>query len=243
MFYYSRPDERGYAASATGSVDADFEAEWLMDGRANFPAKRTGALNIVTTLEGATFANLFAIINHNVAEAVNVTFTHGAGGGTVTPGTWGGDDIPYNPFVLSSGNIAGSTTVASSGNTDPYVIGEAWAGRARQLPQRPGITVDLLHGLQNAYEEPYEWTSQLAPYDDGNSAARVLTGKIVVDADGYDEIRTWYESTRRGTRPTLIIPDHTINDAWLATFSYTMEKDEGFFHVSLTFKEIPRQRW
>jgi hypothetical protein len=239
---YGRPDERVVGVGVTGTVDADFDAAWLLDGRHSFPIKRTGALALQATLADPIDADLFAITHHTVEEDVDVLVKKGASTvATVTPGAWGADGIAFNPFVrledpVTLGDSPTTVDLTSSGNAGAYVIGEAWIGIARELDEfAPDLEYDP--GL------PFPWETQLAPVDDGLSEPRRLRGELMLDPTQYGDLQAWYQSTRKGVLPSLVIPDATVNDAWLATISYTSRQKAGFFFVTLEIVELQRTRW
>lgn len=235
-FLYMRPDERAYPGSVSGSVDADFVAAHLIDGRPSFPVKKTGgSISLAVTPDAARNVNGFAAVNHAVRAAVNIAI---GGIGTLTPSTWGEDGIPFNPFQLLTAAVAlGTPTVSVTGNVDPVIIGDLWLGTLRTLDG------DFLHARQLEPGEAFTWESALAPYDDGESEPRRLSGSVVLSDSGFADLQAWYRSTRRGARPSVVVPDSSVNDAWLAVIQYREAHTEGWHMVELDVLEIPRTRW
>jgi hypothetical protein len=127
----------------------------------------------------------------------------------------------------------------------PAIVGELYAGRSRTLER------DLFADPDFDPADVFEWEgefSSLAPYDPGIDFRR-LKGRTLVSQTGMDDIEAWWTSTRRGTRPTLIVPFENKNDAWLVIFRYsataTFAKAATGQHYLVTFEflELPRYRW
>jgi hypothetical protein len=246
-FYYVRPDESFYGGTASGgTIATDFNRNWLVDGRPGRPAKATTTGMAWTVLPAASVANcgLVAVCNHNLDAAIVIAVTGGLAGNITVP-THPADGIPLNPFTLFTPATVSTLTLTASGNSVAVVVGEIYAGRYRTLERQ--IRLESSH----APIDPLEWEGEFGsvpPYDAG-IAARTLRGTTYVTAAGLADIQAWYESTRRGTRPTLIVPDSLTNDAWLVTFSYRyapIKAPDGSTHlyrVELEFVEVPRTRW
>ena len=244
-FLYVRPDESVMFAPCSGTVDTDFNVNWLTDGRVGRPAKRTGNPSWTIT-PGAAVASLglFAAVNHTVDAARAITIG-GTTSATITPGALPADGIPLNPFITATPASVSSITIAVSSNSVAVVMGEFYAGRYRTLER------SIRLGAHRTPSPVLEWQGEFGsvpPYEPP-LAMRVLTGETIVSATGLAEIEDWHASTRRGTRPTLIVPIDTVNDAWLVTFTYEVEYIKNpstgahVYRVSLTFTEQARTRW
>jgi hypothetical protein len=189
---------------------------------------------------------IIALVNANVSGSVSV------GAFTVPAATLDKDDIYLNSFVTMTPTSLSSLALAASGT--PTIIGGLWAGVRRKLPTQ------LLADPDFNESEPFEWegeASSLAPYDNGVADRWRLRGELYVSDVGLQDIRDWYKSTRRGSRPTLVVPLSTINIARLVTFRY--EHTTRFYmepaiiaafpyarsihKVTLEMVEIPRVRW
>lgn len=229
VFRYMRDDER-LVGTVTGSVDDDFEAQWLMDARHSFPAKKTGGLSLAVS-GSAVMADTFVVVNHNIPGAGTAAFGAFA---TVTIPAHGSDGIARNGFELLGSPVSvGSFTFSTSGE----VVGEIWVGPSHAL------TVDFLMGRQFDPGRPFRWETSLPPYDDGMSEPRRLSGRMVLDDEEYEDLVDWYTSTKKGKRPSIIIPDENVNDAWLAVWEFTEEHSEGYHFVAIEVLELPRTEW
>lgn len=250
---YLRPDESIIGAPVSGTVDADYVNSWLTDGRPAFPVRVTGTLNLTVTPAAPLPVDVIALHHHNVRAAAAVTLG-GSLSSTIDTRAPFADGIFPNIYRKLTTPVSVTTIVLGiSGNTVP-VVTSLYAGLSRELetPLRLGRT------RQPAV--PFEWEGETltqAPYDPGLSEPRRISGDCIVTETGLNEIEDWYASTRRGTRPTLIIPDEAYNDAWLAVFRYTVQdlapgtypvgspnpEPQALFQVNFEFVEVPRVRW
>lgn len=240
-FLYVRPDESFMFGTVTGTVDAEYDNDWLVDGRGSRPVRNSSGLSLTATAPAARTVTLIAVCNHNIAGAITV------GGQAIGPATLGADGIYSNPYATVALGSVSSLALSCSGT--PAIIGELYAGTQRTLER-----IQLHTGAELDETDPFEWegdASSIPPYDPGVADARVLRGEALVSDTGLADVRAWYRSTRRGTRPTLIVPIDTINDAWLVTFQYRVELVrihptdplQSVHRVQFEFTELPRLRW
>lgn len=241
---YVRSDESLLYAPVSGTVDADFVNAWLTDGRPSFPVQVTGTLNLTVTPAVPLNVDLIALHHHNVRDAATVTLG-GSLSSTIDAEPPFADGIFPNIYRLLTTPVSVTTLVLGiSGNTAP-VITSLYAGLSRTLES------PLRLGRVRNPAQPFAWETLLAPYDDGLSDPRRYQGNCVLTEDGLLDVEAWYQSTRRGTRPTLIVPDDSYNDAILAVFNYTAtdlssgEQSDGdaLFEVAFEVTEIQRIRW
>lgn len=246
-FYYVRPDESYIGSTVTGTVEATYDADWLTDGRPGFPVRHATALNVTATPPTTREVGLIAVCNHNIAGTVDVE------GNTIPAATLGGDGIYYNSF-LALVTPSSPTNLTLQVTQTPAIVGELYAGKRRELERQ------LLTEPTFDYGDPVDWDGEypsIAPYDDGLSLPRRLIGEAYASDLSLPDLIAWHESTRKGTRPTLIVPRSGVNDAWLVTFSFrwrpVMDFDAAFlqahpgvravYKVSFDFLELPRSRF
>lgn len=238
---FLRNDKRLLLGSVSGSVDTDFNANWLIDERNGFPVKKTGgAIDLTATPPASVSCDFFTIFSHTIDPAVNVTLTRNGGTavGVLTPGAWGEDGVPYNPYLLLSAPVSvTSLRLVVTGNSTPVVIGELYAGLSTDLG------ADFLFGISANPGQPVTWESELAPVDDGLSEERTEQGQLILTDAQFSVFSAWYRSTRKGIIPTVVLPDSNVNDAWLATIECQDEQTENLHFVSLTLREKQRRRW
>jgi hypothetical protein len=235
---YSRPDESFMFGTGSGTVATGYNANWIVDGLPGRPVKNTTSLSIAITGPASRTVGIVSVINHTVDAGLAITFSGGVSA-TCTPDNLPDGTVPLNPWAAVTPASASSCTVAVSGNSVDVVIGEVWVGQSRTIPDL--IREPSINGGQTL---PWEGEfSSVAPYDPGIEQRR-LSADVVVDDATMADIADWYRSTRSGTRPSLIVPIETNNDAWLVTFQYTAKPANKNRHkVSFDFVELPRYRW
>lgn len=229
--------------TVTGTVEATYTADWLLDSNPRRPVRGTTGLTLTANAPAARNVGIIALLNTNVVGTVSV------GAHVVPAPTLGEDGMYLNPWVSVTPASASSYVLTATGT--PTIIGGLWAGVRRTL--NPG----LLSKPTFEEAEPFEWEAGHPPYDDGEADPRRLSAETIVNDDGLEAIRAWYRSTRRGTRPSLIVPYPDKQDAWAVTFRYDVTSDYYFtaaqraadprsrsvHRVTFEFLEIPRLRW
>lgn len=229
-----------FAPVSGSSVDSGYLQSWLTDGRPGYPVRVTGTLNLTVTPAVATSVDVIALCTHNIRQAATVTLGGSLSGG-ITTAAMPPDNIPLNIYRRLTSPVSVTTIVLGvSGNTDPIVIGELYAGLSYKFP------ITFRHGLLVDPGQPFAWEGPftlMAPYDPGVAVPRRLKGELLLTTAELAELTAWYQSTRNGTRPSLIIPDDAVNDAWLAVFQYTVTTDGANHIVSIEIAELPRVRW
>lgn len=246
-FLFSPPDESLIGATVTGTVDDDFFAEWLTDGRPGFPVKTTGDLSLSVALASPVAVGIVSPINHTITPG-NTLDLGGDITGSIAALAARRHGIARNPFALiaqtSPATPVSNLTVGVSGNTGAVVLGELWAGAVYELEWPLFSEPDFDPG------QPFEWESSLPPNDDMQEIRR-LAGDTLLSDVGLAQVEGWWESTRKGTLPSLIVPDSLVNDAWLVTMRYVphsiwlhdTDPLQSLHNVHLEFVELPRTRW
>lgn len=249
---YVRPDELwGIGATVTGSVDEDYEAGWLMDGRARRPVRgpgvspEDGALSLSMSAPVGDIG-LVAIAHHNLIVPVTIG---GDVSATITPAaTRPPNGIPLNAFALVSPEVTGvdSLTLSVTGNDHTVVIGEFFAGKVRSLVP---VRIDGAQFSHSDASDDARARTGVPEYDRGEEG-RVLSGTQVYTTEQLAEIKAWWQAQRGGSLPSLIVPDPDVNDIWVVKFSglsYSPVRSnvagDGLWLVTLTFIEVPRVRW
>lgn len=225
---------RGGAVAAT--IDATYTEAWLVDGSPGTPIQRTGNLSAVITPPSSQMMDVFALVNHTVDVSAGVS---GDASATIPAGALDGEGIRFNPFVrlATPVSVSASLTLTVSGNAAPVIIGEFYGGLGVEFE---AYELDLDPG------DPFEWEgefSSIPPYDSGLSSPRRLAGDVVMTAAQLAQVKAVYASTRRGSRPCLVIPDTDVNDAWCARFRFRAAYEDTIYRVALEVIEIPRTRW
>jgi len=221
--------------SVSGTVDATYVENWLVDGAPGTPIQRTGNLSAVVTPPSTQTIDLFALVNHMVDVSASIS---GSATATIPAAALDGEGIRFNPFVrINPVSVGAALTLTVTGNASPVIIGELWGGLAVEFEP---YELDLDPG------EPFAWESEFSsipPYDSGLSHPRRLSGEVIMTASQLAQVKAVYAASRRGSRPVLIVPDEDVNDAWCAVFRYTARYEDTLYRVTLQASEIHRTRW
>lgn len=242
-FYFMMPSECAtYGAAVTtsaGTTATDYTDDWICDARPGRPAVATNG----TVTWSATFSSaevgLIAVCNCN--SDVNATLGGGVSA-TVTAGALQPDGIRLNGFALQTPANETNITVGFSGAASAVVLGELIAGKYRTLGL-PVYTDDERADVD--YTRPMELDlSSIPPYDPG-LASRRWAGTFILSTADKDIVRGWFLAQKNGTRPSLVVPDSTVNDAWVCFISAPVCKPVSSYHwsVDLVITEVPRVRW
>lgn len=241
--YYCRPDEnRLYGATVTtsvGTTDTTYLDEWLCDGRGGRPVKATSG----TVTWSATFSSaevgIVAVCSTN--SDVNATIG-GTVSGTVTAGSVQPNGIRLNGFLAPTPATGTTLTVGFSGAAAAVVVGEVIAGKRRTLT-RPVYTGDDTEVDDHTPNRPMDQMF-IPPYDDG-MVQRTWSATFIVTTTERDNIVEWYLAQRGGNRPSLVVPDPSVNDAWLCFLQKPSFRPVSgrLWSVVLTIVEVPRVRW
>jgi hypothetical protein len=240
---YVRPDEMqtlyGTVATTAGATDSDYLDEWICDGRAGRPARATSGTVTWSITNPSMEVGLVAVCHCNAD--VNATIGGGVSG-TVIAGALQANGIRLNGFLAVAPTAITNLTVAFSGAASAVVLGEIIAGKRRTLT-RPVYTEDETTVDDFTRTVDVDLAS-IPPYDAGLEG-RTWSGSFVVDSTERDNILAWFRAQRAGTRPSLVIPIETVNDAWVCFLRRPTFRPVSGRHwsVSLTIDEVPRVRW
>lgn len=260
-FLYARPDQwfsRG--CTVTGTIDPDYQLQWLVDGRLGYPVRAAGgspAADLSLTLTGASGSvGIVVVGNHNLIVPAVIT---GDVSASVTPATTRPPNgIQLNPYALLDPVETGVTTVDLdvTGNDETPIIGELVLATVRTLTP---VKIDDNQFTENDYarDQAGEFVS-VPPYNPRLEGRR-LTGSQYYTIEDLAEIRAWWQAQQAGSWPSILIPDPDLNDAWFVQFkglSYkqVLSKGDalggspaavtgGLWLVSFEFVEYPRSRW
>ncbi len=243
-FYYVRPDENwAFEGAVSGGAATDYTDEWLCDGKSGRPVRATSGTQAWTITNPSGEVGVVAMCNHSVS--VNAVLTGGVSA-TLLPPALPPNGIRLNPWIsMTPANIT-TLTVTITSNPLDVIIGELIAGKLRTLT--PGASIRTQQTLEDDFlssnVDEGEFMS-VTPYDRGLVRRKFQFTQYYTDTVLAD-IRAWREAQRAGTRPSLIIPNSSLNDAWLVRFnglSYRKASGIGVYEVQMEFIEYPRQRY
>jgi hypothetical protein len=249
-FLFARPDEI-YSYNATvsigsGTVDTTYSADSLTNGWPGKPVRMTGGALTATLTFTSGQVGVVALANTNLTA--NTTISGGVSG-TITPATLPPNAIPLNAFTQVTPASTTTITMATSGNSANVIIGELMAGKLRTLTNAIGGTgAPRYLDIQFVDDDlPLPMDAEfgsIPPYDRGMER-RTLKGTQIYTYAQLQDLRAWRQAQRSNSRPSLIIPDASINDAWVCLFrgmSYRPVASD-LWEVTLEFLELPRLRW
>lgn len=243
-FIYCRPDEIAtYGASvatSAGTTDTDYNDDWVCSGWPGQPARATnGTVSWTPTFTSAQ-VGLVAVCHHNTD--VNATISGGVSG-TVTVGALQPDGTRLNGYLTVTPATITSFTAAFSGAAADVIVGELIGAKYRTLTL-PKLSDD--DRGEADFTRPIEMDlASIPPYDPGIEGRGPWSGTFVLTTTEKDNVVAWFRAQRNGTKPSLIVPNTSVNDAWLGFLAAPQYKPIGpaLWRVKLTFREIPRLRW
>ena len=132
-------------------------------------------------------------------------------------------------------------TVGFAAAAAAAVLGEVVAGRARSIRAPRFDSPFAFSDHRRVVDAEF---GSIPPYDPALES-RTWIGWNYYSAADRDLLIAWYRAQRGGTKPSLIIPDSTINEALLVqllppTF---VQAGPDQWRVDLRFEEYPRSRW
>ena len=237
-----------HATVSSGSVDPDYSAAWLCDINPGRPVRWTSGAMSATISATLGVVDAIVIGHSNLQAGLTVTIAGDIHLNWLTP-TVPPDGIPLNSFgLVGSPSMADSFSVSISGNSADIVIGEIAAGALETI----GLPLLDSHRLQDYAPtiEPQVDVSSVLPYDKG-IAQRIFTGTYLLTNTEMDTVRAWYQAQRGLSRPSVIFPDTTVQDAWFVRFKSLEAKPivssatatDRLWMATLTFEEMQRSRW
>lgn len=252
-FYFMKSDEiatyplaNGTLASVSSSgVDTDYSVQSLCYGWPGTPVRWTsGAASGTITLPAAATISMVVVSHHKLDAAKAVTFSSGITAVVTTPATTPPDGIPLNPFTTIT-PAAGVTAFnfAITGNSTDVIIGEIIAGAYRSLTLP--LAKDDQRGLEDFSRQWNVAQSAVAPYRSGLASRAPWRGRYMLTSAERDLVDAWFLSQCEGTRPSVVVPDPSVNEAivgFLQKPSYSVAGPRHW-NVELTFVEFPRSRW
>src|SRR5687768_3038352 len=238
-FTYNRADER-LNTSVAGSVDATYQAAWLVDGKTSYPVRLTDDDAAWTVTGTAQEVGILVVGHHTIAAGVSTAIS-GDITDTLTVAAWGKNGIAFNAYKIIT-PVAGvdSLTLTITDNTEPAVIiGEFVAGKARTLP---GTLMPHTGFQRNNFrsDRPID-RAWIPPYDKG-MVAEQWTGTLLLTTSQQSELLAWEESQKAGTLPSVVV----IRS--MALFGFVEVGRQipvvpALWKIDIRFVELPRTRW
>lgn len=266
--FYLKPSDNwaAFGSASGGSVDADYDVNWICDGAVGRPVRATsGALTV--TITNASFTTnpsasssvspsggaleyarqrktVVAIVNTNVVGTVAVS---GSVSGTIPAQVPPPNSIFQNTYILATEGSLSTLTLAFASNPTSVVVGEVMAGLAIELYPGPPPRNQGVEFIPFDMDDQGGDFLSVPKYDLGLEA-RKLTWTQYYRKDVVDELIAMYRGQRNGSRPSLLIPNSDKQDAWVGFFDPIRWKvyaggSNPMCEVELGFTELPRSRW
>jgi hypothetical protein len=230
--------------SLTGAEDPEFPLTNLQDGIAHTVFKSTGsAATIRATFGAAKTLQAIALIHHKLVGAtITVTNTSGFSNGLAVAAL-PEDGHPLDPWKDYRG-LANTTSttwdVAITGAATVVAIAELlliqtlrpidFSRRASENEQHPTVPENI-HRTDYGVRLPYEMGVRL----------RDKSGHVFLDQTLRNLLISLERDARGRSRPFLLIPDGTLNDAWLVNLMTPVTKilreNPGLSEIDLEFAE------
>lgn len=206
--------------------DDEYPAENLIaptnTGHLNLPSRpaklTTTSGSWVLSFGAPITVGAVALIYHNLDAGLDVTLD--PDGGTpisITIPAWTEDDWSVSPFKTFSAQTSDQWTLSINGtNSRAVQVGRLLlfnALRDMENDVRWGVVETEDFGL---IEQPTELGIETI-YDLGGKR-RAFAGELALQNTEAGELITLYRSARGRILPWLLVPDVTINDAWLVRF-------------------------
>jgi hypothetical protein len=232
-------------AGVSATVDSDYTDDWLCDGRPMRPIRGTStSFSATITPLAAGTVDFVGVSHHNLS----VSMVLGADlTGSVLAGALQADGTRLNSF-LSVTSVPGvdSVTISITSNGATVIIGEVYFGTSTTI--RAPFYRDFSIEVRDHARDQDNDISDVTAYDDGTDGGRTLQGTWpALTTAEKDSLIACFKAQRNKTRPTLLVPDSTVNDLWVGYIKSVKAKPDDAvpnrWEVSLTFDEIPRVRW
>ena len=240
---FMRPDEMmTLYGTVSGGAATGYDDDWLVDGKVGRPVKTTTSTPPwVITGPSSKLVDCVVVANHNIDPAKTIAITGGVSVNLVGPALRG-NGIPFNAWAsVVSPATTNTITVTISSNSVALIVGEVIAGRLREVPR--GILMGNSVTFGTGGDQPLGVATSLPGYDDG-TARRAMRCECVCTTANKDILEGWWEATRGDTRPSVLIPDESQNDAWVGHLTeFRAVTDQGYWRVAFTFVEYARTRW
>lgn len=233
--YQHNSDHVGGLASAITATteDTDYPAENIATADPTLPSKLTGTSgNWVFDFGAAQRVDIVAIIHHNIDAGLEVRIQGNATDVWTSPTlneaftipAYFGDGYPGCPWL----DLTGATGYSTSGfrywrlvvvgtNSAAVAVGTFWMGSLfRSLD--PNIEWGVRIPRERKIIEHSTDYGVVNVYDLGVTVRR-LEGNIDSPDSQHTAILAWWRDTKGRSLPFLLVPDGTVNEAWLVRWS------------------------
>ena len=225
MIAYAHPDEN-LLDDATITVQSGtpldgYDVERLNNGSWAYPFKvAETALELRFAFDGPVLPEFVILGNTNLTVAATLYGSAAAGGSDVSHvfavPTLAVDGVYTSPFAdLSDLAAKQYWRLVITGNATPIIIGELFLGSSYRTLDTD-YELDQVTQLGSAYRSVDHETAFGVEHSYPQDSRREdIDGSIVVTLAEFLDVAAWHQSCRGRARPTWMVPDLSVNDAWL----------------------------
>lgn len=227
-----------FGTAVSGTVDATYSANWLIDGRPNRPVRLTDT-GIALTITGTATDVDFLAIGHHSLTAANTPAISGDISTTLTIPSYGANDVPVNAYkTINTVSGVDSLTLTVTSSASPVIIGEFCAGTSATLPGTLNRHTSFRRNTFRA-NRPMD-RAWIPPYDKGMESDE-WTGTLLLTSAQRTSLLAWEQSQKAGTRPSVVV----INSAAMWGFVEVGNQVAvgQLWKIDIRFVELPRTRW
>jgi hypothetical protein len=242
MLVMAAHEIRSLGQAATGTVDADYLAAWLVNGDADYPVRVSGGAASFTIPLATGAANGLVVVNHNLNAGTVVTFS---GFGVVTAPAVPPGNIRRNAYrYFTTSKFLTTTTLTISGHAGDIILGDVYVGLFREVWPLPTETAFPFEGVQIRTEGEYHHLS----YSKGAIGLGTFGGTIYVDDADYILLRDAYLGSEENSLPTVVVlyDDATflLSDPIVVTWETWTPHPirDDLWAVDIQWREVPRYR-
>lgn len=232
-----------FQAAAANPADT-YLADWAVDGNPNRPLKGDSNGGVLTLAGTAAMADTCVLCNHNIESPATAVVSGDLAGAFVLSGARR-NRIPFNPYLKVTPASVDALTLTISGNYADYIIGEFIAGLSESFDL---LQQDNEFGYQMFNIQPEGDIPSVMPTDLG-ARRRRLQGTAWATLTEKQFVEEWIDASMGNTRPSVIIPNPSDNDAWVvkvfAEITYRQHRGDPdrLYLVNIGFEEWACHRW
>lgn len=243
MITYMRPDEnivRG--GTVSGGAASTYDDDWLVDGRGRPAKASSGTIAWTITPSVTGEVGLVVVHSHNIEPTIPIAISGSVSASMSGPAARS-NGIPVNPHGSPTPASTSSLVVTVTGNSAAVTIGEVLAGKKRTLAG--GWLIDTFKWwyLEVGIIQPQNPVGSIPPFD-RRLVARALSGDFYFSEAEKPDVEAWFEGSRNNSRPGVIIPFDSVQDAWVGTLiSAEFHPVAQEYIGSVEFHEWVRKGW
>lgn len=225
MLVYGRPSDnlvdQATVTVQSGTPLAGYEVENLSSGTWAHPFKVAETSLEVRFAFGAPVLPALAILGNSNLTVAATLYGSAAAGGSDVSAVFGIPALSVDGFYasvfqdLSALAAKQHWRLVITGNAAPIVLGELFLGSAYrtldthyELTEQTGLAatwknvrLETAFGVELVYQQA--------------SRREAIDGVVGVTLAEFADLEAWHQDCRGSARPTWLIPDASVNDAWL----------------------------